>query len=46
MHFLVLRDLIDIRSLMRASALEEPLFLQQAIQHIAPTSSIFPSYEW
>lgn len=41
MHFLVLRDLIDIRSLMRASALEEPLFLQQAIQHIAPLVRFF-----
>jgi hypothetical protein len=41
-HFLILRDLIDIRTLLRTSALiPEPSFLQQAIQHIAPLIRFF-----
>ena len=40
-QFLLLRDLIDIRALLRSCAVTEPEFLQQAIQHIAPIVRFF-----
>ena len=40
-QFLLLRDLIDIRALLRSCSVIEPEFLQQAIQHIAPIVRFF-----
>ena len=40
-QFLLLRDLIDIRVLLRSYAVNEPDFLQQAIQHIVPVVRFF-----
>ncbi|RZI46381.1 hypothetical protein [Candidatus Finniella inopinata] len=40
-QFFLLRDLIDMRGVLRSCGVSEPEFLQQAIQHIAPIVRFF-----